>query len=456
MSGLSLLALVELQLIMQLCKPRDLFALARCCKFAFSAASHPFAWKGVRAHLRSAPDDLSDAAQWINMASEGEKPAFCLYANRPPVRIVSTRQVLTSLLRFCVGVELLVNSYVLSAEDIIAVAPLVGNIVEDIEQFGTCYDPVKDSTQQALWDHLLSMDAFLHRIQRLWRFDCLRPLNVAALSRLPHLRTLAIRINHTHHLSSLCASTSLRSLCLRGEVATGSGMIGFNRISELKQFPARKLQMLHLELFRMEGEQSHIEAEMFGYPAFAELTHLHFEYCQVGTKAVNDIDYENDLIASELWGTALCALPKLIHLKLAKVAGINLLLKHLPLMQQSHVVVEIECVVTHPHCKFRSQRPSRELLEKAVSSEARPVIHVSPIGTLQTWTEYTIEVSMRMSHILSAMPLLPGITAIQLEFVNQAAAARQRAVEDGTAEAQRQWNELLELRTIPGVTVTHK
>ena len=41
------LAAVELQLIMHCCDKRTLLALARCCRFALSAASSDFAWRGT-------------------------------------------------------------------------------------------------------------------------------------------------------------------------------------------------------------------------------------------------------------------------------------------------------------------------------------------------------------------------------------------------------------------------
>jgi hypothetical protein len=55
--SISILATVELQLIMHCCERKSLLALARCCRFTLAAASELFAWKHANPPVSELGDD---------------------------------------------------------------------------------------------------------------------------------------------------------------------------------------------------------------------------------------------------------------------------------------------------------------------------------------------------------------------------------------------------------------
>jgi len=85
------LATVELQLIMQLCDAQSLLALARCSRFAFAAASDPFAWRcapAVRVDIaRFTATEVPTSA--LHCLLDSVCCSACLPQPRPPLPLPS-------------------------------------------------------------------------------------------------------------------------------------------------------------------------------------------------------------------------------------------------------------------------------------------------------------------------------------------------------------------------------
>jgi hypothetical protein len=84
---LSGLATVELQLIMQHCDAQSLLALARCSRFTLSAASDPFAWRGLSSFslvFVHTPDAEPDAGQRRPKISAWQRLCSCFRSAPPP------------------------------------------------------------------------------------------------------------------------------------------------------------------------------------------------------------------------------------------------------------------------------------------------------------------------------------------------------------------------------------